>query len=125
MKHSIPAPDIDILESLIARAFDDLPGPDTARIQSIRDRFDSGASGTRSQKNPNRLPWWTVLLLTGGLATAAWWLDENRGTSEQSRPVPGHSASDTRLPITQEENLPLVPQEAHPAADDSPVIYQR
>ncbi|MFQ5659810.1 MAG: hypothetical protein ACE5GZ_05245 [Gammaproteobacteria bacterium] len=68
-----PVPDAGRLESLIAQAYEHTRGPDAARINEI--------AGRLSQRHPvrpgaafmHRIPWWIVLLLAGGLATAAWW----------------------------------------------------
>lgn len=127
MKHNIPAPETNDLETLIARAFDTVPGPDHLRMQSIRDALNHATTGTRSQKSLNKLPWWTVLLLTGGLATAGWWAGKVWfGGADPDQTTLVEMVEEMQAPIVHEKNTPVVPPEENGRQMyDSPLIYQR
>ncbi len=128
MKHKVPVPEIETLESLIAPACDALPGPDPERMRAIRDGMNLAFVRTGSQKTVNRLPWWVVLLITGGLATAGWWaaelIHEGTGNADQEnypeietiRPAP-------RMQGEHRSSKPVDPANRPP--DESPLIYQR
>ena len=126
MKHSLRAPEIDELEGLIALACDGIPGPDPVRMQTIRDGLILASARTRSHKSMNKVPWWAVLLLTGGLATAAWWTGQQWRGGDQSDNSQVETKSMNRLPETRKQFVsPATPIDQVTPAEESPVIYQR
>jgi len=128
MKHNIPVPETIELETLIASTFDAVPGPDHVHMQSIRDALNIARTGTRSQKSLNKLFWWTVLLLTGGLAMAGTWLvrdmllndtiDAPQVTKEQPNSADASTAKENR-------HLDHIKAPYEEPYMKSPVIYQR
>lgn len=126
MKHNIAAPDSAVIETLITPAFDETYVPDPARMQAIRDALAHAKSGSRSHKKPNTLPWWTVLLVTGGLAVAAGWLVNEFGITGKSEQAQVEQPADT-LPLMPRTNRHLDrngrPDRTRQQQD--PVIYLR
>ena len=119
-----------MLAQLIREAFDTQPGPDMARLERIETRLSRQRNPEERIARVNTLPWWIVLLLTAGFATAAWWageawlgnkpappVNEQRET-EKSGVGPGKTERDEarELHIEQEK----------PQAEEQPaVIYRR
>ncbi len=125
MNRSNNVPELNDLPDLIRDAFDASPGPDTLRLQQIRRQLDHTGSGTRSQKQPNTLPWWVVLLLSGSFAVAAWWAGE-RWLLPQQQALPAAINGNMPGETDNELNQPLEqPAEATINATENPVIYQR
>jgi len=67
-----PVPGDDRLEILIKEAYDYMPGSEMARIYQLEERFGHYLRAEKPRSAMNKIPWWIVLLLTGGIATAAW-----------------------------------------------------
>jgi len=120
-----PVPDEERLGRLIFEAHEYLPGPDMARLRELEERLNRKAVRRAPRRIP-RAPWWLILLLAGGVATAAWWsLDRLR-----DRPAAGPP----RI-LPQESGMKPAEgnrggggesgaQKTQPATD-SPVIYRR
>jgi len=126
-----PVPEEARLETLLREAYEFMPGPDMNRLEEIEARL------LRAARRPTRppragLPWWAILLLIGGAATAAWWAGERFGERGVMSIPSGNDA-----PETAGEPLPgSPPARAEPGAiertgetettgDEKRIIYER
>jgi hypothetical protein len=125
MSHKFPLPSDTEIENLITRAYKDLPKPDSSRLSLIESNLLQQAKGKKSEKKLNKMPWWVVLLLTGGFATAAWWAGELFFDREEMVKEVKQSAinpeiidkrSGTNQTESENDNREIV---------ESPIIYQR
>jgi hypothetical protein len=66
-------PDERDLEYLVAQVFESMPSADQSKLSVIERRLLQKAMRNKRQNNLNKIPWWIVLILAGGFATAAWW----------------------------------------------------
>ena len=127
-----PLPPESRLEALLGEAFEFMPGPDMQRLAEIEARVLRGARGPAKSRRAG-LPWWALLLLAGGTATAAWWAAERLGErnvrdarsgAEMGIVVPGADA----VPPGSRKST-LAPPEAEAAAEekqrDTRIIYER
>jgi len=73
MMHRFTMPTDAELETQIARVFESMPSADQAKLSMIESRLLQKARRDKSQKTLDKIPWWIVILLAGGFATAAWW----------------------------------------------------
>jgi hypothetical protein len=133
MAHDFPVPDDGRLERLIVSVYKRMPEPEFSRLDRIEERLGRALPPVQTRRKVNTIYWWAVLLLTGGLATAAWWAsniyNDNRRIREQQETMirndirqPDYGAGVPGTGQTQEETG--VPS-ASPGREDSPVIYQR
>jgi cytoskeletal protein RodZ len=128
-----PLPSDDRLEQLIRESFEHMPGPQMARLEQIEQRLKPAMSKRTTDRTVNKMPWWAVLLLTGGFAAAAWWageriMDRNNGTEEDSIfNVIEHQSPDVNEMNTENtDSADSQHQQSMPAPEnESPVIYQR
>jgi len=110
-----------------------MPGPQMARLEQIEQRLKPAMSKRTTDRTVNKMPWWAVLLLTGGFAAAAWWageriMDRNNGTEEDSIfNVIEHQSPDVNEMNTENtDSADSQHQQSMPAPEnESPVIYQR
>lgn len=125
-----PVPDEERLQHLIFDAHEYMPGPDMAHLTRIEQRLSRHLKTGKSASGLNKTPWWVVLLLAGGLATAAWWAAE-RGTEKgHSPPVEKDKVSDDikasgRDTDTSSGAAEQSGEQGPHEEDDSPVIYRR
>jgi hypothetical protein len=110
------------LEQLLRQAFDDLPGPDPARLSDIEARLRG-----RLQRRRPWLWWWLPLLLVTGAAAAWWGMHTLTATAPDTVSIkPGTQQKQSAPP----ETAPLSPEQPSDAQaaspeDQSSVIYQR
>ena len=90
MPHNFPVPDTEQLERLIFEVYDALHEPDMARLTRIEERLIRRLKTAGPRTSVNKLPWWIVLLLAGGFATAAWWTGEQWFKKSVPIPVEDH-----------------------------------
>ena len=129
-------PDDARLEQLIAEAFDRSPAPEVARIRKLGRTLEQGLP-PKSGSSVNKIPWWIVLLLCGGLATAAWqggkYFMAVSDTSDIGAPprVEEHTAVSGNITAgggSEGANLPDAEQGDRGSTrseDEGPIIYQR
>ena len=76
MTHNFPVPAEARMETLIAVSYKAMPAADRQSLMRIEERLLYKLKTRRPEQKSNKIPWWIVLLLAGGLATAAWWVGE-------------------------------------------------
>ena len=130
MTHKFTQPTDIGLEKLITRAFESMPEAEQSRLSLIESRILRETEKNK-QKKLNKIPWWIVLLLAGGFATAAWWAgdliisEQNKKITEKQNTGSGNI--DSRQ-VEVEKNEPETNDEKtneNYQDNDSPVIYQR
>lgn len=129
MSHSFPLPDTECLEQLISRGYKTMPGPDRSRIINIEERLLRKLRTSKPERKLNKIPWWIVLLLAGGFATAAWWAGEEwfsiplKESGPMVIPQPAEMLP-SQIP-KQAENTVSEPIDETFNHRDTPIIYQR
>lgn len=127
MRHRFPLPTDAEIEKLITQVYEGMPNPDQSRLSLIESKLLQKARKNKSQKNLNKIPWWIVLLLAGGLATAAWLAGERWFGNEEVPTTIKKALDESR--IDMEENKVLqnnkIKQQGNEADNKSPIIFQR
>ena len=130
MTHRFTQPTDIGLEKLVTQAFESMPEAERSRLSLIESRILRETEKNK-QKKLNKIPWWIVLLLAGGFATAAWWAgdliisEQNKKITEKQNTGSGNI--DSRQ-VEVEKNEPETNDEKtneNYQDNDSPVIYQR
>ena len=133
MAHRFPLPAEGGIETLIAAAYDRLPGPEPLRVTQIAERLASRRPSGRGRLRPNSLPWWIVILALSGAAAASWWAGEvlRERSSTEVHPAAETHATQSKAQQTRPAQSSEVhtgesqPGVARPAPDDGKVIYER
>jgi len=76
MSHRFSLPTEAEIENLIMQVYEFMPNPDQSRLSLIENKVLLKARRNKPKNKLNKTPWWIVLLLVGGFATAAWWVGE-------------------------------------------------
>ncbi len=133
MNTNFPVPDSKRLQRLIAEAYERAPDPDAVRVKRIGERL-ARKQPVQHIRIVNKWPWWIILLLAGGVATAAWWAGE-RWFGEHGPVSKSDELKISDKIMSKKNELPVEEQntKAEQKAKDkttfderkSPVIYQR
>ncbi len=126
MSHRLPT-DAEI-EKLITQVYEGMPSPEQSRLSSIESQLLKNIK-INKEKNLNKIPWWIVLVLTGGFATAAWWAGEvwfiNEDEKQQQEQLNLMNESRTGMNTEQQNKQELQKENESYQRGDTPVIYQR
>ena len=138
MSHKFSMPDDNDLEYLIKQVFESMPDVDQSRLSMIENRLLQKARRDKPQKTLNKIPWWIVLLLAGGFATAAWWAgdlffdkQESEITDKQTvysdKISERESSMNAAKSSTEENEQDEQDEQNNETYEDreSPIIYQR
>lgn len=111
------------MENLITQVYESMPVPEQSRLSSIESKL---LLKTKNNKL-NKIPWWIVLVLAGGFASATWWAGEqwfdsdNKSKAELSLQSKFEIENDINLMKNNEQDT----EGGHYQQRDTPVIYQR
>jgi hypothetical protein len=132
MTHKFPIPTDAEIENLITQVYESMSIPDQSRLSLIESKLLRKARRNKPQNNLNKIPWWIVLLLAGGFASATWWAGEllnsrqNTGIKDELPDVSDKMIMNKSIinnsEISAEEDIQN--NEVY-EGNDSPVIYQR
>ena len=132
--NNYPLPSDERLEGLIKEAYETVSGPEMARIYQLEERLIRRLPARKLSSRVNNIPWWIVLLVTGGMVTAAWWAGEyfTEDTIEQANDLMQADTISRDVVETGEDqddknsNIPEEREEVQQRTDDNnPIIYQR
>lgn len=131
MTHNYPLPTDSEMESLIVHVYESMPVPEQSRLSLIESKLLRGAKKSRSEKRLNKIPWWIVLVLAGGFASATWWAGEQwLGNIDASDKALEKTVIKTKRDETNKEKAVMPDNKIKEQANDnvnnkSPVIFQR
>jgi cytoskeletal protein RodZ len=132
MTHRFSSPTDTEIENLIMQVFASMPDADQSKLLLIENRLLQKARRSKPQKNLNKIPWWIVLVLAGGFASAAWWVGdvlfrgENTEITEKQS-VPSDKMNERESGINGAESSAKENEQSDEIYEDreSPIIYQR
>ena len=135
MAHRFPVPDETQLERLVVSVYENLPVAEIARMNRIEERLSRKlATGKpKLQRDVNKIPWWIVILLTGGIAAATWWAGNRYNDVIKVNDNDVTNVKDKALPLPQavgpgrHDSREQAHDSQHAESDrqGSPIIYQR
>jgi len=132
MAHNFPVPDEAQLERLLVSVYKRMPDAEITRLNRIEDRLARNLAASKSRHKVNTIPWWIVLLLTGGIAAATWWMGNRYNDAIKVNDNDVTNIRDKDLPQATAPGHPESPQEqasdierAESDRKESPIIYQR
>ncbi len=132
MTHKFPPVSESEVEHLIVQVYESMPDADQSRLSTIESRLLLHAKRTRTQKSLNKIPWWIVLLLAGGFASAAWWIGDMIVSKQQpeiiEKQLQGNGKMNESGPGVVDDDQKTEAGESNNTGyrdNDSPIIYQR
>ena len=133
MAHNLPVPDEAQLERLLVSAYKRLPEPEFPRLARIEERLSRNLPPRTSRRRVNTIPWWIVILLTGGIAAATWWAGNRYNDVIKVNDNDVTNVKDKALPLPQavgpgrHDSREQAHDSQHAESDrqGSPIIYQR
>jgi|LWDU01.1.fsa_nt_gi hypothetical protein len=131
MAHRFSLPTEAEMENLIVQVYESLPNPDKSRLSLIESKLLHKARKNKDQKNLNKMPWWIVLILAGGFASAAWWAGEQLPGRQDEETILNELQSGDKIinkyqdMNEQAKKLKQNDEQRVYENKDSPIIYQR
>ncbi len=129
--NNFPLPDDSHLEKLIEQVFELNYRPEQEKLDRLEELLLLKIKRRKPVKKLNKTPWWIVLLLTGGLATAAWWAGDILIDIQNKKVSEERVFSDNVIGNDMDKNVIDPGHENNNDNDESyenresPVIYQR
>jgi len=129
--HNFALPTELALEKLITQVYEAADPIDQNKLSTIESQILQKAKRNNA-KNLNKIPWWIVLVLAGGFATAAWWVGDVLIEAQDTEITNKQSPSSDNIRATENRENNIRSESADEDAEDqtyddhdSPIIYQR
>jgi len=108
-----------------------MPEPEFPRLARIEERLSRNLPPRTSRHKVNTIPWWIVLLLTGGIAAATWWVGNGYNDAIKVNDNDVTNVEDEAIPQATAPGRHDSQEQVHDSQHDesnqheSPIIYQR